>query len=270
MKLLLLFRNVLELPSWRSLSLLDLHALLSSAVLILWSLSLFLFSSIVDPFVDFCITDAEPRGNVWNAARAPAIVHLKLVLQASRLLWVEALALDPPEKGLILLVFLDVTLVVKLGLVIGQHRLFTHALLLRLFIKLFWLRRWLVKTLNRLNVRNRRYRCETSLGQGRFLPVIVLNYRCCVYLLMLLALSQLQLDDMRRRLVLVTAGRSFQNFADTGKPNWDLRRQLLRWLDSMTNIHLACEQCWRKALLGRASIFDRWLLHRTHHVLFKL
>ena len=70
----------------------------------------FFFSSIVDPFVDFDATEAQPLGHALYAALAPATVHLELVLHDRHLLCVEALALDCPEKGLILQVHFAVAL----------------------------------------------------------------------------------------------------------------------------------------------------------------
>ena len=70
----------------------------------------FFFSSIVDPFVDFGVAEAQAFSHALYAARAPATVHLELVLHDRRLFCVEALALDCLEKGLILPVHLAVAL----------------------------------------------------------------------------------------------------------------------------------------------------------------
>ena len=257
--------------------LLVLHALLLSAVLSTWCfLSVFFSSTVVDPLVNFGVADAEPRGNAWDAARAPPVVHLALVLQDSRLLRVEALALDSPEEGLVVLVFFLVvatlTLIEILFAGVVHSYKATLALLRSGMIIELWRQGWRpVVTLNRSDVRNWRSGCEALLGQDRHFLLIFAIKRFGVYLLELLALSQNVLAERRCWMVLVAARMSVKNLADTGKSNRVLRRRLLFSLDTLAEVHLASEQEWRKVLLFlRTSISDFWVLHSTHWGLFRL
>ena len=61
-----------------------------------------------------------------------------------------------------------------------------------------------------------------------------------------------------------------KDLADTGKSNRYLRRRLLFSLDTLTEVHLAGEPDGREALLLQALIFDLWVIHGTHHSLFRL
>ena len=251
------------------------HALLPSVVLSTWCfLSLFFSSTIVDPFVDFSVANAEPRGDAWDAARAPPVVHLALVLQDSRLLLVEAPALDSPEEGLVVLVLLLVVATFIAILVAGVVQSYNATLAffrVGTIIEL-WRQGWrLVVTLNRSDVRNWRSGCEALLGQDRHLLLIFALNRCRAYLLELLALSQNELAERRRWVALVTTRMSMKNLTDTGKPNRFLCRRFLFSLDNLAEVHLASEQEWWKILLLlRVPIFDFWVLHGTHHKLFRL
>ena len=230
-----------------------------------------LSTTIVDPFVDFSVADAEPRGNAWYAARAPPIVHLTLVLQDSRLLWVEAPALDSPEEGLILLVLLLIATVIEiLGAGVIQSCEATLARLLGTITKLWRQRQWLVATLNRSNLWNWRSGCEASLVQGSHILLTVAIHRFYVNLLDLLALRLCISEERWCWLVKVAAWMSLKELADTGKSNWYLRGRLLFSLDTLTGVHLASELSWWKVLLQLISLFSFWALHGTHHGLFRL
>ena len=212
------------------------------------------------------MADAEPLGHVCYAERAPTIVYLILVLQDSRLFWVEAPALDSLlEEGSFLLVLLVATLHIDISVAgIVQSCKAPLALFLSTIIELWRQTRWTGVTRNRPNVRNWRSGREALLGQGRHLLIIGAINPCCVYMLELTALNQCVLEERRRWLALVAAWVSLQYLADTGKSTWHMHRRLMSSLDTLTKVHLASKLVWRKGLLLRAPIFDFWVFCGTH------